>query len=187
MTSSPLPLVIAGPVLRHTQQAGFTLWLVTSEPADIDVSLHQAQQAQNSNTTDRVIQVGEKAFIHVLTCSPQSPLAANTLYHYQLNFNHTEQQQRWQSELPSLCYPGQNDLHFRVPAALSNVLHGSCRKPHHPSEDSLVRVDELIHQECEGGAQRPDLLLMTGDQIYADDVAANGYPGDDGRPSARES
>ena len=171
MTSSPLPLVIAGPVLRHTQQAGFTLWLVTSEPADIDVSLHQAQQAQNSNTTDRVIQVGEKAFIHVLTCSPQSPLAANTLYHYQLNFNHTEQQQRWQSELPSLCYPGQNDLHFRVPLALSNVLHGSCRKPHHPSEDSLVRVDELIHQECEGGAQRPDLLLMTGDQIYADDVA----------------
>ena len=94
MTSSPLPLVIAGPVLRHTQQAGFTLWLVTSEPADIDVSLHQAQQAQNSNSTDRVIQVGEKAFIHVLTCSPQTPLAANTLYHYRLNFNHTEQQQR---------------------------------------------------------------------------------------------
>ena len=91
MTSSPLPIVIAGPVLRHTQQAGFTLWLVTSETDDIDESLYQAQQVQSSNTTDRDIKVGEKAFIHVLTCSPQTPLTANVLCYYQLIFKQTVQ------------------------------------------------------------------------------------------------
>ena len=171
MTSSPLPLVIAGPILRHTQRADFTLWLVTSEPAEITVAVSQAQQALSSETTDRVIQVGERAFIHVVTCTAEAPLASDTLYHYQLEFKQTAQQRRWQNQLPALCYSGQTTLHFRVPGTIANVLHGSCRKPHHPSQDSLVRVDELIDDECRGGATRPDLLLMTGDQIYADDVA----------------
>lgn len=54
---------------------------------------------------------------------------------------------------------------------LDHVLHGSCRKPHYASEDALLRVDQVLAQSVNDPADRPALLMMAGDQIYADDVA----------------
>ncbi|GGF58944.1 DUF7800 domain-containing protein [Alteromonas lipolytica] len=171
MSSVPLPLVIAGPILRHTTRDSVTLWVVTSEAADISVSLHQQKSALAATVTDRMVQVGQRAFIHVVTSTLQQSLEPEQLYQYQLDFGDQAQQTRWLAEAEPLVYSGQSDFNFRVPGTLSNVLHGSCRKPHHPAKDSLIRVDELIDNEIKGGQKRPDLLLMTGDQIYADDVA----------------
>lgn len=92
-------------------------------------------------------------------------------YKYQLRFSDPEHHTAWQHECQSLLYPTQQYFSFYIPRQLSNVLHGSCRKPHHPSLDSLVRIDELISNEHNGKELRPDIVLMTGDQIYADDVA----------------
>ncbi|PYY66019.1 hypothetical protein CRX42_34805, partial [Pseudomonas jessenii] len=44
------------------------------------------------------------------------------------------------------------------------------RKPHHPATDGLLCVDALLAQEHQA-TDRPALLMMTGDQVYADDVA----------------
>ena len=135
------------------------------------MTLSQQQQAITTSATDRVIQVGEHAFIHVITCTPHPPMVSGERYHYQLQFSHDEQQSRWLNQSGSLHYEAQSNFEFQVPGQLTNVLHGSCRKPHHPSHDSLTRLDDLIRDEYQGGPARPDLLLMTGDQIYADDVA----------------
>ncbi|MFY0568681.1 hypothetical protein ACN28E_33345 [Archangium lansingense] len=51
------------------------------------------------------------------------------------------------------------------------VLHGSCRKPHGGSIDRLPTADALIGASLVDGSPRPHQLLLTGDQIYADDVA----------------
>src|SRR5262249_52444920 len=51
------------------------------------------------------------------------------------------------------------------------LMHGSCRKAHGPSRDALAILDDLIAQAAQNGTQRPHQLLLTGDQIYADDVA----------------
>lgn len=50
-------------------------------------------------------------------------------------------------------------------------MHGSCRKPHHDSADGLVRADNWIAERQESPTEWPAWLLMTGDQVYVDDVA----------------
>jgi hypothetical protein len=52
-----------------------------------------------------------------------------------------------------------------------NFLHGSCRKLHGKGEDCLAIADELISDSVNDLGKRPCALFLTGDQIYADDVA----------------
>jgi hypothetical protein len=52
-----------------------------------------------------------------------------------------------------------------------NIMHGSCRKLHGKGKDSLVAADELISSSPTNLSKRPSALFLTGDQIYADDVA----------------
>src|SRR5690606_17836671 len=59
---------------------------------------------------------------------------------------------------------------FVLRERLDNLLHGSCRKPHSACPDGLLQVDALLARTTEPQA-RPSLLLMSGDQVYADDVA----------------
>ncbi|WP_148313489.1 hypothetical protein [Sorangium cellulosum] len=53
------------------------------------------------------------------------------------------------------------------------MFHGSCRKLHGESKDALAILDNIIADALKPGAKdpRPHLLMMSGDQIYADDVA----------------
>lgn len=52
-----------------------------------------------------------------------------------------------------------------------NILHGSCRKLHGKGEDCLVAADEIISASHKDLSRRPSAIFLTGDQIYADDVA----------------
>uniref|UniRef100_UPI00064C9B7D alkaline phosphatase D family protein n=2 Tax=Pseudomonas TaxID=286 RepID=UPI00064C9B7D len=69
-----------------------------------------------------------------------------------------------------LLYPGARRPSLVLRDRLDHLLHGSCRKPHFPAADGLLCADRLL-QACEKPADRPAVLLMTGDQVYADDVA----------------
>lgn len=51
------------------------------------------------------------------------------------------------------------------------IAHGSCRRPHADVPDMLPALDELIRANRGVVTQRPQQLFLTGDQIYADDVA----------------
>lgn len=53
-----------------------------------------------------------------------------------------------------------------------NLIHGSCRKLHGKGEDCLAAADEVISASFANLGKRPSALFLTGDQIYADDVAA---------------
>lgn len=59
------------------------------------------------------------------------------------------------------------------PAELAQlrVAHGSCRRPHADCDDMIPALDALIRDGRTNVAQRPQQLFLTGDQIYADDVA----------------
>jgi hypothetical protein len=52
-----------------------------------------------------------------------------------------------------------------------NFLYGSCRKLHGKGEDCLAIADELISDSVNDLDKRPCTLFLSGDQIYADDVA----------------
>jgi hypothetical protein len=52
-----------------------------------------------------------------------------------------------------------------------NLLHASCRKLHGKGADSLVAADKILSDHFDNLKKRPSALFLTGDQIYADDVA----------------
>src|SRR4051812_1198217 len=53
------------------------------------------------------------------------------------------------------------------------IAHASCRKPHGLGPDAMPWLDDLIARDRTDLRVRPQQLFLTGDQIYADDVAAS--------------
>ena len=68
------------------------------------------------------------------------------------------------NQLPSFATPPP-DLRDLI------IAHGSCRKPHGWGMDAMPILDKLIGREPSSPTKRPHYLFLTGDQIYADDVA----------------
>jgi hypothetical protein len=64
-------------------------------------------------------------------------------------------------------------LHVALAPTVSDlrIVHGSCREPHGEGQDVLAVVDSLIASNPTDALARPHQLFLTGDQIYADDVA----------------
>ncbi|MFY9579843.1 MAG: hypothetical protein WAQ33_10995 [Gaiellaceae bacterium] len=65
------------------------------------------------------------------------------------------------------------------PASLDELVlaHASCRKPHGDGHPALQWLDSYIDDLHGAVAGRPHMLFLTGDQIYADDVASALMPG----------
>src|SRR5205807_6872167 len=77
--------------------------------------------------------------------------------------------------LHRLVYPGHTLPSFVLPPEDVNqlrVVHGSCRKPHGAGREMLSALDTILASAIQQGKDRPQQLFLTGDQIYADDVAA---------------
>ncbi len=163
MTSStPLPLVLAGPVLRRLEPQRLAIWLVATQPLQPEFIL----PASEAKVDCQVVPVGQHAFIHLLEIHFAKPLPCNQQLDYDLLING----QGIAAWAPHLLYPGTQRPSLVLRDRLDHLLHGSCRKPHHPAADGLLCADRLL-QACEQPEDRPAVLLMTGDQVYADDVA----------------
>ncbi|WP_413935684.1 hypothetical protein [Nitrospira sp. BLG_1] len=70
--------------------------------------------------------------------------------------------------------PGFLPTFMLPPAELTDlrILHGSCRRMTQEMEDGMAWVDDLIREaRLADPIHRPHQLCLTGDQIYADDVA----------------
>ncbi len=162
MTSSTaLPLVLAGPVLRRLEPQRLAIWLVGSQP------LQPALVIDGTATVEcQVVPIGRHAYIHLLDVHFAQPLPSNVELDYDLLIDDLGIAE-W---APHLLYPGRQRPSLVLRDRLDHLLHGSCRKPHHPAADGLLCADRLL-QACPQPQERPAVLLMTGDQVYADDVA----------------
>ncbi|WP_061019274.1 alkaline phosphatase D family protein [Vibrio splendidus] len=179
-TTSSLPLLLAGPILRKTTATEVVLWLATSSPltgrAELYVNetdlvgeighsnVEQDQPFYTSSLEEHdSIQIGTHAWVTLIRLQGEFP--TNTPLEYDL---HTESGSL--KELaPHLVYNGKSRVEFKISTSADYILHGSCRNPHHPSKDSLVAADNKIADQSI--VERPDMLMMSGDQIYADHVA----------------
>lgn len=177
---TPLPTILAGPILRHVSESTFSLWFASSKALDearnslVPVIMDSEQQRleiASDNIKHEQIRVGEKCFIHLLHVTQAGLLSANNLYNYDVNIG----QESFSSILSKHLYSDQQRFSFYLARELTNVIHGSCRKAHHCARDALPQLDVLINKCIEDHkppSQRPDLVLFTGDQVYIDDVAA---------------
>lgn len=118
------------------------------------------------------LRVGTRAWLNLLSITPDYALPHDTRLEYDLGLTgeRSEAPEWILGWAPHLCPEGRERPGFTLKSRLDRILHGSCRRPHHPAADGLVRVDEEL-QKAERLEDVPSLLLMTGDQVYADDVA----------------
>jgi len=171
-----LPLIIAGPILRRCTQQQFTVWLMFSrEPEAIHLSLNTDDATLYDQTLSgdavKTVQVGVRAFITLLHLSFDEKLPQDQLIQYQLTFTDAGKQYSLGELIPDLLYAERQHPDFVIKSHLTKVIHGSCRKPHSGCDDALGQLDNLIQENLDDVIDRPDTMIMSGDQIYADDVA----------------
>ncbi|WP_434701194.1 alkaline phosphatase D family protein [Pseudomonas sp. D1-36] len=163
-TSCTLPSVLVGPLLRRLEPRRLVMWLVGSRPLALTLRLDGAADLQLDALHCTVVPVGRHAFVHLIDVQLDTALPLDAAIDYDLLVDGAGIAE-W---APHLVYDDARCPSFMVHSRIDQLVHGSCRKPHFPANDGLLCVDRLLAQSPE---QRPALLMMSGDQVYADDVA----------------
>ena len=151
------------------------IWLVTTRPVELTLRIFISGQSEQplvcSGGNCRCLPIGHSAFVQLLDVAPTAALPVDTLIEYDLSWTENGSTRMLTDEMPCVCHDGKARPSFVIASHNRRLLHGSCRKPHFDSADGLVRADSWLAQRVDNPAQRPSWLLMSGDQIYADDVA----------------
>ncbi len=173
-----LPSVLAGPIVRHASAEQVCFWLVTKCDYNFAVKLFEQDKPsiwfdeELTNQQISQVQVGSHAFVNIITITPSSVIPSGSRVSYEINLINTDRQIFSVSQVcADLLYPQQSHPSFVISNDIKRILHGSCRKPHHNSDDGLCLVDIQLEKSLNGEVDPPNLLMMAGDQIYADDVA----------------
>lgn len=167
--------VLSGPILRRVAPDRLVLWLVGLGSLDLRLLLYERDSQHPSRTLslsgDRchTLPLGDRAHVHLIDVALDTPLPEDTLVGYDLIIEGQGGIADW---APHLLYPGQRHPAFVLHSRRRQLLYGSCRKPHHKERDGMVRADQLLAAAPLDVAARPALLLLTGDQVYVDDVSA---------------
>lgn len=174
--------VLAGPILRRTTKSRVCVWLATPEPVCLQLTVTGGDNNPlGTGGMDamnlRGVQLGEHLFVHLLQARSGDPSGypLDTLMYYRIDEIRDEGSSPLFSdeEIRQFTYGAHPCPSFFIPSTLKNLLHGSCRKPHGKctSADALSRGHVLMQETCDDLDSRPAILFLTGDQIYADDVA----------------
>ena len=170
LQSDTLPTVIAGPLLRGLEPQRLVIWLVGSRALPLCLRLQlpegEAQDIPLDATHCQVVPVGRHAVIHLIDIALSHALPQDEIIGYDLLIDGLGIAQ-W---APHLLYGDATTPSFVLHSRIHHLVHGSCRKPHHRADEGLLCVDRLL-ADARTPLDRPALLMMNGDQIYADDVA----------------
>ncbi|HEV2771087.1 MAG TPA: alkaline phosphatase D family protein [Solirubrobacteraceae bacterium] len=156
--------LVLGPLLRHVGEAEATIWVETDAPAQVEVLGHRA----------RTFCVDGHHFALVVA----RDLRPGASYEYEVR---VDGERAWPADDEPLPSPALRTLGGNRPL---RIVFGSCRVsvPHEPPyvQDAPGRegghgVDALralaLRLTRAGPQERPDLLLMLGDQVYADELS----------------
>lgn len=175
--TNPLPSILVGPILRHVSHRQLVLWLVCSHTCALQVNCYQADAvlASAKFPADHagLVALGGQAFLHLLVIKLPEDLPENTWLSYDIGLEQDASFNWLASTAPQILYTGENRPRFAFKPKIRQILHGSCRKPHYRGGDALLVIDQkLAEARClETPSEQPSLLIMTGDQVYNDDVA----------------
>jgi len=180
--------VLAGPIVRRVDAMQVNIWLASSEPLLLNGRLYGhdiASPPLSENSSFRMVKLGEKLFVHLLKISPDHNAIVfpedELLYYDILIQDANGAESSIVSQNPDYVFDasGHQELPgFFIPKTLKRVLHGSCRRPHSkqalPGWEKLDQLSSgagMIEAHFDDLDERPAALFLTGDQIYADDVA----------------
>lgn len=181
MRDNLLNLMLSGPLLRRVTQHSVCFVYITSLAVKSRLSLNGLSYSTSTcRTATTTIQLAENLYLHLVELPLKAELKAGEWVGYNLELATLDKPNDWldwQSWAPDLCYADNPSPGFLYQPTIHSILHGSCRKPHHNSQDGLVEADRQLAKLFElpiekRFAEWPSLLMMSGDQVYADDVAA---------------
>ena len=180
-----LPLILAGPILRKVTKDSVTVWLALSDETIATLKVYEGTE-EKMNGSSYGISLSNHLHIYCITAStevvdPWNPggpdlpsLKPDVNYHYDIEFVGHKPLSKLNLDLsyddtekPSFALPPSDIKNLRI-------IHGSCRKPHAAGRDALHAIDIMLDPRKGGKIVpklRPHQLFLTGDQIYADDVA----------------
>ena len=195
------PLILAGPILRRTEPQAVTVWLALKKSQTVTLRIYAQGEDGNLNEqfagTRRTVRLGDHLYLVAVTARARysgEQLAWGALYYYDLFFQTDSSSDdhvlvtaahlstpgilnidpSLADPLKQLVYPGHPLPSFVLPSEDLNqlrIIHGSCRKPHGIGKEMLSALDLILEDAVQNGVHRPQQLFLTGDQIYADDVA----------------
>ncbi|MES9521198.1 alkaline phosphatase D family protein [Streptomyces capoamus] len=156
-----MPELRLGPLLRYTDGSCATVWVETSEPCTAEVRC-----SDGASGTAPTFQVAGHHYALVTVTG----LRPGTSPSYEVFLDAAPV---W--PLPDCCFPPSV---IRTPGAgdAVRVTFGSCRWAAPPADGKdPVGPDALdtlaIRLATDPGAERPDVLLLLGDQVYADETS----------------
>jgi hypothetical protein len=193
MTAAPAPpagwpLVLAGPMPRRVEPDAVSVFVACRWPRTVELSIYRRTRPGPDRLVHaghgRTVPLGRSLHVSVVTARPPAPLVPGTVYGYDLRFRREvgdpeddgpadtglgplgllDQLAYRPGELPSFVLPPERLEQVRI-------VHGSCRKPHGQRRDALATLDGILEATHGDPEARPQQLFLTGDQIYADDVA----------------
>lgn len=183
--------VLAGPIVRRVEAGAAAVWIALNEPAD--VTLRVWDGLESASTTRAPAFVGRRRTrrlgdnLHVAVVTAQGTFLPGFIYSYDLEFDTGGEPQNLDrlqmladgpvdgkphralgyeaGMLPSFatCPPEITDL---------RLIHASCRLPDNELQDGMVWIDDLIADGRMSATARPHQLVLSGDQIYADEAGA---------------
>ncbi len=172
------------------------VWLNQQQAGDTANSVESGEEPVATGSLQTVA-FGRALHVAVVTAKAEAaPLRAGVIYSYGLGFEGDGvpsdlrtagllTDEKPDSRLPGvhpmapltkrLGYDNDGQLPSFVLSAETiaglKLVHGSCRKPHAYGPDALAWLDDEIGRTRGDPLSRPQQLFLTGDQIYADDVA----------------
>jgi hypothetical protein len=158
------------------------------QPNSVKLKVFAPNSSVVISATSQSLQIGTNLHIVAVTArtpSSQPLLFENVVYTYDLQFSATSGVPDSAPGLrsagifsaaggPALGYGGKDLPSFSLPPSDLNslrIVHGSCRKPYARGRDALSAVDGMIATTATSASARPHYPLLTGDQIYGDDVS----------------
>ena len=180
-------MVLAGPILRRVEASSVSVWLALREPATIELLVYDQELQPNISVqpilhgSSRTVWAGTHLYICAITARSDivsQALGGGITYFYDLRIvaetGETLQLRHNAALRSAVCFAGQGLPSFALPPDDLNqlrIVHGSCRKPHGGHFDALPALAHMISETINAPNRRPHQLFLTGDQIYADDVA----------------
>jgi hypothetical protein len=173
-----LPIVLAGPILRRVTPDSVTVWLALKEQKTVTLEVYDRSNALRLIGSRQSVAVGKNLHIVAVTAEQGTgELVPGQNYTYNIMLNDGRDLSSpgvIDDSIASISYPPFSLPSFSLPPAnleQLRLVHGSCRKPHGPSLDAMEGLEIMLVESIADPHKRPHQLFLTGDQIYADDVA----------------
>lgn len=187
---APLPFLLAGPIVRRLDPRSVWFWFACSE--EIRGCTPNITVYNNNGTVERdltnamaldtpppqVIRLGNRLWVAIVEARPRNTtFTPDWTYGYDLAITGESSTTSVRFSKPELAYKPFDRPTFKLGSTgAKRLVQGSCRRPGGYGEDAFPAFDSWLSQAIAAGGRgghRPPALILTGDQIYADDVA---YP-----------